>query len=87
MTAYSNAKQRTPTLLFTAGRHDPQAIRGALAERGVNAPAGHFYAWECSHHLGLGAAGGVRIGLACYTNEDDVERLATGLTEILGARS
>jgi cysteine desulfurase family protein (TIGR01976 family) len=87
VTAYSNAKHRTPTLLFTADGHDPQAIRGALAERGVNAPAGHFYAWECSHHLGLGATGGVRIGLACYTNEDDIERLAAGLTAILGGPS
>ena len=57
VTVHSNAKRRTPTLLFTADGHDPQAIRGALARVGVNAPAGHFYAWECSHHLGLGGHG------------------------------
>ncbi|EWT01292.1 cysteine desulfurase [Intrasporangium oryzae NRRL B-24470] len=84
VTAYSNAKRRTPTLLLTAEGHDPQAIRSALAERGVNAPAGHFYAWECSHHLGLGSTGGVRVGLAAYTNHDDVERLVDGLTDSLG---
>lgn len=84
VTVHSNAKRRTPTLLFTADGHDPQAVRAALAQIGVNAPAGHFYAWECSHHLGLGATGGVRVGLAPYTNEDDIDRLVSGLRSILG---
>ncbi|HET9634036.1 MAG TPA: cysteine desulfurase-like protein [Terrabacter sp.] len=86
LTAYSNAKRRTPTLLVTVEGHDPQELRAGLAERGVNAPAGHFYAWECSHHLGLGATGGLRMGLAPYTNADDIERLASGLEEICGVR-
>ncbi|KRB46867.1 cysteine desulfurase-like protein [Terrabacter sp. Root181] len=84
LTAYSNAQRRTPTVLVTVEGHDPQDLRTALAERGVNAPAGSFYAWECSHHLGLGASGGLRMGLAPYTNADDVDRLATGLEEICG---
>ncbi|WP_076263633.1 cysteine desulfurase-like protein [Intrasporangium flavum] len=85
LTVWSNAKRRTPTLLFTVDGLDPQAVRAGLAERGVSAPAGHFYAWECSHHLGLGAGGGVRAGLAPYTSTDDVERLARGVEEIVGA--
>ncbi len=84
VTAYSNAARRTPTLLFTAKTHEPQQIRQALADRGINAPAGHFYAWETSHRLGLGATGGVRVGLAPYTDHTDVERLVDALTEILG---
>jgi cysteine desulfurase family protein (TIGR01976 family) len=80
---YSNAQRRTPTLLFTANHVPTQAIRTALAEVGVNAPAGSFYAWEPSHHLGLGAEGGVRVGLAPYTDQSDVERLVDGLTVIL----
>lgn len=84
VTVYSNAKHRTPTLLFTAEGHDPQSIRTALAEAKVSAPAGHFYAWECSHHLGLGADGGVRVGLAPYTNDDDIDRLVAGLGSALG---
>ena len=83
VTVHSNAAKRTPTLLFTVEGRDPQEIRGLLAERGVNAPAGHFYAIECSRHLGLGDVGGVRVGLAPYTSEDDVDRLVTGLREIL----
>jgi cysteine desulfurase family protein (TIGR01976 family) len=83
VTVHSNAGARTPTLLFTVEGRDPQEIRGLLAERGVNAPAGHFYAIECSRHLGLGDAGGVRVGLAPYTSQDDVDRLVTGLRQIL----
>jgi len=81
---YSNARRRTPTLLFTSDRVPPQTIRAALAEVGVNAPAGNFYAWEPSHHLGLGAEGGVRVGLAPYTDQSDAERLVDGLTDLLG---
>ncbi|WP_392544120.1 cysteine desulfurase-like protein [Oryzobacter telluris] len=83
VTVHSNARSRTPTLLFTVEGRDPQEIRAALAEGGVNAPAGHFYALECSRHLGLGDTGGVRVGLAPYTSEDDVDRLVTGLTSAL----
>ena len=83
VTVHSNAAKRTPTLLFTVDGRDPQEIRSLLAERGVNAPAGHFYAIECSRHLGLGDVGGVRVGLAPYTSAEDVDRLVTGLREIL----
>ncbi|TWP38201.1 cysteine desulfurase-like protein [Leekyejoonella antrihumi] len=83
VTVHSNAKRRTPTLLFTARGHEPQEIYRALAERGINAPASNFYAWDASHHLGLGDAGGVRIGLAPYTNRDDIDRLIGALQEIL----
>ena len=83
VTVHSNAGARTPTLLFTVAGRDPQEIRGRLAEHGVNAPAGHFYAIECSRHLGLGDEGGVRVGLAPYTSADDVDRLVTALTGIV----
>ncbi len=83
VTVHSNAGARTPTLLFTVDGRDPQEIRGRLAESGVNAPAGHFYAIECSRHLGLGDGGGVRVGLAPYTSMDDTERLLTALRDIL----
>jgi cysteine desulfurase family protein (TIGR01976 family) len=83
VTVHSNAAARTPTLLFTVEGRDPQEIRAGLALAGVNAPAGHFYALECSRHLGLGDAGGVRVGLAPYTSPDDVDRLVGALTGIL----
>ncbi len=79
-TIYSRAQQRTPTLLVTFAEHNPAHISAFLAERGVNAPAGSFYAYEPARHLGLGAAGGVRIGLAPYNNADDVHRLLDALS-------
>ena len=81
VTVWSRAARRTPTLLLTfAGRDAGDAYR-FLAERGVNAPAGAFYALEVSRHLGLGDTGGLRIGLAPYNDDDDVDRLLAGLAE------
>ena len=51
----------------------------ALAEEKVLAPSGNFYALEASRRLGLGDAGGLRVGLAPYTDADDVDRLLDGL--------
>jgi cysteine desulfurase family protein (TIGR01976 family) len=79
---YSNAKHRTPTETFTIDGHNSDGISAFLAERGVNAPASNFYALEVSRWLGLGDAGGVRVGLAPYSNDDDVDRLIAGLREL-----
>jgi cysteine desulfurase family protein (TIGR01976 family) len=86
-TIHSRAKRRTPTLLVTFAGHDSARISAFLAERGVNAPAGSFYAYEPARHLGLGPAGGVRIGLAPYNNADDVARLLAALTAYFAAVS
>ena len=76
---WSRAKHRTPTLLVTFEGRDAGDAYRFLAERGVNAPAGSFYAIEASRHLGLGDTGGLRIGLAPYSDDDDVDRLLAGL--------
>jgi selenocysteine lyase/cysteine desulfurase len=75
----SRARHRTPTLLLTFAGRDPQEAYRFLAARGVNAPAGSFYAIEPSRWLGLGEAGGLRVGLAPYNDEADVVRLLDGL--------
>lgn len=79
VTVYSRAARRTPTLLFTVAGLRPADVYRRLAERGVDAPAGSFYAVEASRRLGLGDAGAVRVGLAPYTSADDVDRLLTAL--------
>jgi cysteine desulfurase family protein (TIGR01976 family) len=83
VTLHSRAEHRTPTLLVTFEGHDAKALSRQLAGRGVNAPAGHFYALEASRALGLGDTGGLRIGLASYTSDDDLDRLLTALSESL----
>lgn len=77
----SRAAQRTPTLLLTFDDRDAADAYRFLAGRGVNAPAGSFYAIEASRWLGLGDAGGLRAGLAPYSDREDVDRLVAGLRE------
>ena len=80
---WSRAAARTPTLLVTFEGRDAADAYRFLAARGVNAPAGSFYAIEASRWLGLGDTGGLRMGLAPYTDRDDVDRLLAGLREWL----
>jgi cysteine desulfurase family protein (TIGR01976 family) len=80
-TVWSRAKRRTPTLLVTFDGRDAADAHRFLAERGINAPAGSFYALEASRHLGLGDTGGLRIGLAPYNDDADVDRLLTALRD------
>ena len=80
-TLWSRAKHRTPTLLVTVEGRDAADAHRFLAERGVNVPAGSFYALEASRHLGLGDTGGLRIGLAPYSDDSDVDRLLEGLRD------
>ncbi|MFE1071440.1 cysteine desulfurase-like protein [Streptomyces sp. NPDC058783] len=79
VTVYARAARRTPTLLFTVAGLRPGDVYRQLAERGVDAPAGSFYALEASRRLGLGDEGAVRVGLAPYTSAADVDRLLTAL--------
>lgn len=83
ITVHSRAADRTPTLLLTFEDRDATDAYGFLAERGVQAPAGSFYALEASRRLGLGDTGGLRIGLAPYNDASDVERLLEGLADFL----
>ncbi|MER7232816.1 cysteine desulfurase-like protein [Streptomyces olivaceus] len=84
ITVYSRAARRTPTLLFTVAGLRPAEVYRHLADHGVDAPAGTFYALEASRRLGLGDEGGVRVGLAPYTDTDDVDRLLTALGTLNG---
>jgi len=75
-------RRRTPTVLFSVDGVPPQSVYEQLAARGVNAPAGTFYALECGRRLGLGADGAVRAGVAPYTDESDVDRLVDGVAQL-----
>ncbi|HEU4848898.1 MAG TPA: cysteine desulfurase-like protein [Terrimesophilobacter sp.] len=85
VTVHSRAAHRTPTLLLTFEGRDTVDAYEFLAARGVDAPSSNFYALEASRRLGLGDAGGLRVGLAPYTNDDDVDRLLAGLAAFLAA--
>ena len=79
---YCHAPHRTPTELFSIDGVDSEQIYVTLSALGVNAPASSFYAIEAADWIGLGEPGAVRVGLAPYTNHDDVDRLIAGLRGI-----
>ncbi|MFE2755140.1 cysteine desulfurase-like protein [Actinosynnema sp. NPDC059335] len=80
---WSRAGSRTPTVLVTFEGHAAADAYRHLAGLGVNAPAGSFYAIETSRWLGLGDTGGLRVGLAPYSTDAEVDRLLDGLADFL----
>ncbi|PYS76341.1 MAG: hypothetical protein DMF66_15290 [Acidobacteria bacterium] len=76
---------RTPTVAFTVSGVKSTDVARGLAERGVFVSHGDFYAATVVERLGLGVEGLVRAGCACYTNEEEVERLGAGVREIARA--
>jgi len=85
VTLHSRAARRTPTLLLTFAGHEASAVTERLAAARVLAPSSNFYALEASRRLGLGDAGGLRVGLAPYTDDEDVDRLLAGLAAAVGS--
>ena len=85
VTVWSRARRRTPTLLVTFEGRPASEVAAHLAAAGVNAPSGSFYAVEASRSMGLGDEGGLRIGLAPYNDDTDVDRLVDGLRSCLTA--
>ena len=85
VTMYGHAKHRTPTLYFSFANVPSGDIYQAMVAKKVNVPAHNFYALEVSRKLGLGDDGALRAGLAPYSTRDDVDRLVSGLREVLSA--
>ncbi len=81
-TVWSRAAARTSTLFFTLDGVAPTDAHAALGERHVSITSGHCYAWEPCHRLGLGATGAIRVGLAPYNDDGDVDRLLEGLADL-----
>ncbi len=75
---------RTPTLSFTVGDMPSSEVSRRLAERAVFASHGDFYATTVVRRLGVAARGMVRIGCACYTTEEEIDRVVAGVREIAG---
>lgn len=78
---HSNAQRRTPTIFLTFPGREAQSVSAALIEDDIHAPAGSFYAYETIGVLNPEGQAGLRIGIAPYTNDDDVDRLLKSLTQ------
>lgn len=74
-------RPRTPTVAFAVAGVDPGEVAHGLADRGVFASHGDFYAPTVIERLGVGG-GLVRAGCACYTTDAEVDRLVEGVAGI-----
>ena len=75
---------RSPTLSFTVKGKTPQRLCQELAEAGICAWPGHFYAIRAIEVLGLTAMGGVtRMGVNAYNTAEEIDytlEVLNGLT-------
>lgn len=74
--------ERTPTVSFTVRNVASTEVARRLSERGLFASHGDFYAQTVIERLGLQPEGLVRVGCACYTSDEEIERLIEAVREI-----
>ena len=73
---------RTPTVSFTIDQVASTEAARRLAARGLFASHGDFYAATVIERLGLQPEGLVRVGCACYTSDEEIDRLIQAVGEI-----
>ena len=83
ITDSSKKGHRAPTVSFTHHSMSAEEIGSALAENGIFAWAGNFYALELSETLGLEPEGALRVGLLHYNTAEEVDRFLEVLSGIL----
>lgn len=78
--------QRAATVALMPRHHSPAQIAAGLAQAGIMAAAGHFYAVRLLQALGVDPASGVlRLSFVHYTTADEIERLIAALARLLPA--
>lgn len=81
ITSANGMHRRVPTVSFTLEGHHPQALAQNFAKDNIFVWSGHNYAIEPVGRMGLMDKGGVlRIGLAHYNTEAEVDALLSSLT-------
>ena len=78
----SDTSRRATTSSPSSGRNTSSTCRSSITTRGLFLSHGDFYAATVVERLGLGDEGLVRAGCACYTTEDEIDRLIEGVREI-----
>ena len=82
ITAPNRMYDRVPTVSMTCANRSCDNLAAALARRGINGWSGHNYAFAGAEQLGLDLADGVlRLGLAHYNTESEVEATLEALRE------
>ena len=80
---HARAADRTPTQTITFRDRSTAAAAAFLTERGVAVGSSDFYAYEAAIRLGLPDHAGLRMGIAPYTTEAEVDRLLAGIRDFL----
>ena len=73
---------RTPTVSFTVDGLSSEEVTRQLSNEGIFTSHGDFYATTVVHKLGLSEEGLVRAGCACYTTQNEVDRLIAGVESL-----
>ena len=86
ITSANGMHRRVPTVSFTLAGHDPADLAKAFARDNIFVWSGHNYAVEPVTRMGLMDKGGVlRVGLAHYNTEAEVDSLLASLGRIAGS--
>ena len=79
----AEAQERAPTVALALTRPAGEAA-AELAERGIMAGGGDFYAGRALSAMGVDEARGVlRLSFTHYTSQDEVDRLLEVLDDVL----
>lgn len=77
----NSMKNRVSTFAFNVAAMSPRSVTEHLAERGIAAWDGDYYAVEVMRKLGL-EEGAVRVGFVHYNTQAEVDRLLDALNEL-----
>ena len=81
----SPESRRTSTVSFTVDGVSSEEVTRRLASEGVFTSHGDFYATTVVERLGLAPEGLVRTGCACYTTDEEIDRVVEGVKNIYNA--
>jgi cysteine desulfurase family protein (TIGR01976 family) len=77
---------RTATISFVLDGAPSEQVARRLAHSGCFVSHGDFYATTVARLLGCERDGLVRIGAACYTTADEIERVLQGIEDVAAQR-
>ncbi|WP_119272699.1 cysteine desulfurase-like protein [Taklimakanibacter deserti] len=88
ITSANAVHRRVPTVSFTLDGMRPEALAKEFARKNIFVWSGHNYAVEPVARMGLMEQGGVlRVGLAHYNSEAEVDSFITALDEVISLRN
>ena len=73
---------RTATISFTIQGRMCDDVAGEMASRGLFMSHGDFYATTVIERLKVGPDGVLRVGCACYTTQEEIDRVLSAVAEL-----